>query len=712
MTIGRRLPLLAAVAGASLLSGLTPAMAQPAANGDALARYREQRTTAAHRTRRVIFNNDGDDHLLEGDTSQAAFFALRTTPLLGSQVDSIFYCTSRPFGMFLHQTAVGDTLTDRNAFGPDRVNIVPDLLAQGTDPLRLMTDYCHRNQLELFWSMRMNDTHDTPHTPAKPHPYFSSFKRQHPEFLFGSPDKRPAHGDWTAVDFAAPEVRDFLFRAFEEVCRNYDVDGLELDFFRHLVLFRTVANGAPATPEEREMMTAFVRRVRAMTEVEGLRRGRPILLAVRAPDSVGYCQGMGLDLERWMADGLIDLYVAGGDFQLNPWETSTALGARYKVPVYCDFDPCVRYDLDKRFDRNSVEAYRGRAMDAWAAGAAGVYIFNCFNPRHPLWWSIGDPAGMQGQDKYYFVNVMGRSGYLRSARALPGGDAFDHLPTLHPVAPQRLSAGGALDVDLRVAEDLAGARAAGLSPKTTCYVKSNMTTPPGLALNGTEVPGARDRGDWFAYPVSPDLVRRGVNKVRLTRAPEPDDGREWDVDWTCAVTPPPSWTHDGMPGATEATMRDGALLIADRGTAPGSYLYYSYAWGVDPAIKAVVEVRARPLSGKSGILVANGMAEEQVWLFPDHIEATQARLSYAFDAAGGFHDYRIEIEQRDLRVYVDGKLALDAAGKYTAPASNDRNGIFFGASTSGTTGEALWQRIRFRTQTASIHDVLLVVDYR
>jgi hypothetical protein len=702
----------AVLLGAGILACLTARAAEPGAARDALTQHRERRAEAAQRRRRIIFNNDGDDHLLAGDASVTAFLAERTTPLLGSQVDSVFYCTSRPFGMFLHDTKVGDVLRDRAPIVPGRTNIVPDLLAQGTDPLRLMVDYCHRQRLEIFWSMRMNDTHDTPHTPAQPHVFFSSFKKEHPDVLFGSPDKPPKYGSWTAVDYARPEVRDLLVRVFEEVCGGYDVDGVELDFFRHLVLFRSVAEGGLASAAERDMMTDLVRRIRVLTETEGMRRGRPILVAVRVPDSLEYCLGMGVDLERWLTEGLLDILVAGGDFQLNPWEYSTALGARHRVPVYCDLDPYVRPAAAPRFPRNSVEAYRGRARLAWNAGAAGIYIFNCFNPRDPLWWSIGDPAGMQGKDTYYFVNVIGHSGYLSAAGALPGGERYDHLPCLDPLLPLHLVPGAAVDVELRVAEDLTAARAAGLAPTTTCYLFTGLRQAPELSFNGTAVKGSRDAGDWFAYPVPPDLVRRGTNQLRLSRGPAPErSSGEWEMEWACAGPPPGLWSRDGQQEGTEAVVQDKALLIADRSTARGSYLYYTYPWGADPAETAVVELRARVLSGWSGILVCNGGVEEEVHLWPDRVEAVHAALSQAFDTTTAFHDYRIEIHRSDLRLYVDGKLLLDGTDRYTWSPHDARNAVFFGASNSTTTGEALWERVRLRTGTTPVHDLVLVVDY-
>ena len=34
------------------------------------------------------------------------------------------------------------------------------------------------------------------------------------------------------MDYGRPEIRDLAFRFVEEVCRNYDVDGVELDFVK------------------------------------------------------------------------------------------------------------------------------------------------------------------------------------------------------------------------------------------------------------------------------------------------------------------------------------------------------------------------------------------------------------------------------------------------------------------------------------------------
>lgn len=227
-----------------LLIGLIGAAtaADPVRPIASLSELRVQRQHAADRTRRVIFNNDGNEPVyLCKDTTAAEFLRHRTTPLVGTHVDAIFYCTwSSGFGMFTHDTKVGEVFSTRE--GLFSRNLAPTMLAAGTDPLRVMTDFGHRNGIEVFWSFRLNDTHDGSATEYGPIMFRANrLKREHPEWLIGSPTQKPKFGVWSAVDFARAEIRDLAYRYVEEVCRNYDVDGVEIDFFRHPVFFKRAA---------------------------------------------------------------------------------------------------------------------------------------------------------------------------------------------------------------------------------------------------------------------------------------------------------------------------------------------------------------------------------------------------------------------------------------------------------------------------------------
>ena len=86
----------------------------------------------------IILNNDGDDSLAsrkDGPPVVDQFLQLRTAPLVGSQVDTIFYCSIRCFGSVLHRTDVAENLTT-HLKGSFPNSLMSGLLSQGTDPSR------------------------------------------------------------------------------------------------------------------------------------------------------------------------------------------------------------------------------------------------------------------------------------------------------------------------------------------------------------------------------------------------------------------------------------------------------------------------------------------------------------------------------------------------------------------------------------------------
>ena len=237
------------------------------------------------------------------------FLSTRTAPLAGSQVDAVFYCTG-VFNRYTHRGAVAE-LHDNDQSAARRVH---ELIPLGTDSLETIVRFCHENGMEAFWSMRMNDTHDS--SPAAAF-LITDWKRRHPDWLVGKPgvEYPYACGRWSAVDYGIPAVREKVYAILKDVAARYDVDGLELDFFRHPVLFRQQLTGEPVAAGHRAMMTDLVRRIRAMADEVAEERGRPLLLAMRGFDSIGFSNALGIDLERWLGEGLIDLFTAGDYFK-------------------------------------------------------------------------------------------------------------------------------------------------------------------------------------------------------------------------------------------------------------------------------------------------------------------------------------------------------------------------------------------------------------
>lgn len=495
----------------------------------------KRRQEAARRRRRIVFHSDG----IPWDNRKMMF-----PNLPGTQADACTYSLMHQFNLArLYRTAVaqewpaGDI---RKRYG------------DGPDGLEHYVDFCHAHGHEAFWAMRWNDTHDAGgYDDARWKLKNNQFKQAHPELLVGTQDRQPPHGRWTSVDYTHPEVREQAFRIWEEVCTRYDIDGIKLDAFRHPTFFKSVAWGQPIKDEEVDAMTDLIRRTRAMMDRVGAARGRPLLLAVRAPDCVKYCREIGPDVERWMAEGLMDVWIASGYFRLNEWETSVATAHRYGVPLWACLDesrmqgdlPAPRYAAEdiaaeKAFAlrkwgtppaesktpaanvvRNTPEAYRARALRAWDAGADAVMLFNFWwdppDPHFDLLSEIGDPQTLARMSKVYCAYYRGRKG-MEPGYWLKGGERFAKVPAVFaPESPEQLVAGERKVIDLRVAEKV------GRDARVALCIQVEGLRPAddlSVTLAGEQLSGGSLSGVWLEYVVDADKVVKGTNRFEVSLA--------------------------------------------------------------------------------------------------------------------------------------------------------------------------------------------------
>jgi hypothetical protein len=159
------------------------------------------------------------------------------------------------------------------------------------------------------------------------------------------------------------------------------------------------------------------------------------------------------------------------------------------------------------------------------------------------------------------------------------------------------------------------------------------------------------------------------------------------------------WVGDG----THSKRTDEGLSVSDPSTEKGSGRMYQLNWQDDPARGAALEARVKAVACSqpwgSGLMVADGVHEESLTIYPDRLQLVNAKQAVPFDAAGGFHTYRLEIRGQDLKLFADGKELYDGAGKFTSPAqvTPPRNQCGFGCGASAATGEATWQWVRFQS---------------
>jgi hypothetical protein len=479
-----------------------------------LEEYRTLRAEKLNKPRPVIHNNDGCDVLyfpIDEQYSVKNLLDKRTSGLIDSDVSTISICpTASGFGYYTHNTTVGELLL-KHAFesdGAEYRNITAEMIAEGTDILQVNVDFARKNGFEVFWSNRMNDTHDWDHRKDKPHLLWTKFKENNPQFLFGDIGEQLPHGRWSSVDFEHQEVRDLCVQFFREVCENYDVDGVELDFLRHFEIFKTVGRGGYATPQQLDMLTDMVRQIRKVTEEAGMKRGNPILMLARVPTSPEYAEKAGVDIKKWIDEELVDIVAGSCYFRLDFWENFAKLGQGKNVKIYAGLSESRATHEHPLLVRQQNAVFRARAAAAWAAGLDGMYSFNQYNTRVKYLTEIGNPEKLKITNNLYFVTyrACGAEAYLKN-----GSDWFKMKRLApHPYWNSKFGT-DPLDFDIEIGDESARARVYVLT--WTGNVKARDLT---VKINGVEAKLKKAMDDGLSvFEIGQSAVKVGINSLSI-----------------------------------------------------------------------------------------------------------------------------------------------------------------------------------------------------
>ena len=80
------------------------------------------------------------------------------------------------------------------------------------------------------------------------------------------------------------------------------------------------------------------------------------------------------------------------------------LGKRHGVPVYAVLSASRLVSPSKPESPGNINAWRGEALRAWQAGVNGIYTFNRFNPKDPIFRELGDPKLLETKKRTYKFN--------------------------------------------------------------------------------------------------------------------------------------------------------------------------------------------------------------------------------------------------------------------------------------------------------------------
>ncbi|MBM3858181.1 MAG: hypothetical protein FJ395_00860 [Verrucomicrobia bacterium] len=351
-------------------------------------------------------------------TTSAKSLASQFDPIENTQVDTIVCC---PMGWRFYSYPSRVDLTWKE---PDKhprdLQLFPnwkkmvDNLAAGGDPLRDALQLARKQQKRFIVSFRMNDSH---YVRQEQFPTHNNFWRDHPEYRLGNDPKFTGTlGSLPVFNYSVHQVRDFYFAVLEEICANYDVDGVELDFQRAPRFFYHDDLNAG-----RAVMTAHVQRIRAMLDKVGQSRGRRLELGVRVLPTIQANYDIGLDVLTWDAAGYLDgitvssYYVQTADVGIEDFVTS-----RKKAKIFGELNYLHVQLAGTGHDPNDrryvvPETYRAATLSFLERGADGVSFFNTYCvPRAELKKLTSDLL-----TNFKDLDVLNRSDKLYTCYATP-----------------------------------------------------------------------------------------------------------------------------------------------------------------------------------------------------------------------------------------------------------------------------------------------------
>ena len=292
-------------------------------------------------------------------------------------VDSMLYNVARDADGFLIRDASGKT---QKTVSPEptspMLKLYRTMIERDIDIFAMAVKETQEYEAEAWFSIRMNDHHYIDD------PGFNT------SFSYDTPELSGVNGSRRSMDFTKPAVQAYYREYVRELCENYAIDGIELDFLRSCPIM------AEGTEENRKILNEYVASLRTVIDEVAEKKGRTIGLAVRVYSEEKQNLDYGIDVAQWIADGSVDQVTVAGwyvptyyNIPLEAWRESiderNALGYDYTLlagtdwGVRCDSRPYEGYVM-----WITLEQFKGFVSASYQKGADGIYLFNHFLPTN------------------------------------------------------------------------------------------------------------------------------------------------------------------------------------------------------------------------------------------------------------------------------------------------------------------------------------------
>lgn len=327
---------------------------------------------------------DGDSFIYYDRKRTAADICSVLEPFRGSPFKKIYwgFAVGDTRWYRLHGGTHPQTTVAMGAGYRNRIESARVLQRSRIDVLRVARNYAKSIGLEFHLYHRPGFISSEPPLDEM---FSSRFVLDHPEFALRDRDGTRL----SQLSYAFRPVQDRMLALFDDHLR-YDVDGLNLCFHRGvpMVLFekpvvdgfrrrhgidpRTLSDDDPRLIEFRsDIVTGYLKRVRELLN----RRGRRLELAVTVLMTKASNRQYGLDLERWVREGVVDVIIPYPETRGQPEKGGIEFNyfAGLTKGTRCQIAPEL---LDVRSWTTPEKHYADRVQPFYQAGVDGICFWD------------------------------------------------------------------------------------------------------------------------------------------------------------------------------------------------------------------------------------------------------------------------------------------------------------------------------------------------
>ena len=433
--------------------------------------------------------------------------------ILDLGIDTITYAVG-DCSVLLYDTKVGEKwghnvdLTDHAIWWKATRNL-RSMIERGIDPLMVVCEHAKSKGFKFLPCLLLNLTH-TSHGRVT-NCRIADFTTDHPEWSVGDESEFPQakYDTKGRLSYAVPEVRENRLKVIKELLCDYPSDGIELS----MTIGIAPLIARKEVKEHTSTLTDWMKQIRDIRDKASHNQGIDKRLALRLSSTIEGNKDMGIDIETWIKDSLIDTIIL---------DTSSSDGFEGQTDILRDFvqlakgtDVKILAGIEATNNTDLTPAVNyAAASNAYHVGADGVF-FHTYYPmtkRHPYnneatgrLRFMGHQDVISTKDKKYRLGIIGdidkSSEYLNLALEK------SHLNKMSVQLPIELQVGKkSKDIKIYVSDDVKTAQELGKLWKCELQIMLPNTTETDeiqIFWNGTLLPKSIQRSADWVYQLRP-----------------------------------------------------------------------------------------------------------------------------------------------------------------------------------------------------------------